>query len=118
MPNLVFVFAGDYVRDDMFIILGVQELGTAAEKHQIDVRDTIIKLLQDNLGLEVLSLGPKIPTDIRINVENPFNPHPDLDKTLERSRLPTSPTRRPVVLQRLKVTRRSLYHWLQRKSNA
>ncbi|GJW26795.1 pentatricopeptide repeat-containing protein [Tanacetum coccineum] len=109
---------GDYVRDDMFIILGVQELGTAAEKHQIDVRDTIIKLLRDNLGLEVLSLGPKIPTDIRINVENPFNPHPDLDKTLERSRLPTSPTRRPAVLQRLKVTRRSLYHWLQRKFNA
>ncbi|PWA64376.1 tetratricopeptide repeat (TPR)-like superfamily protein [Artemisia annua] len=109
---------GDYVRDDMFIILGVQELGTAAEKHQIDVRDTIIKLLRDNLGLEVLTLGPKIPTDIRINVENPFNPHPDLDKTLERSRLPTSPTRRPAVLQRLKVTRRSLYQWLQRKSNA
>ncbi|PWA60729.1 Pentatricopeptide repeat-containing protein [Artemisia annua] len=53
-------------------------------KHYLVV-DTIIKLLQDNLGLEVLSLGPKIPTDIRINVENPFNPHPDLDKTLERS---------------------------------
>nr|XP_043632134.1 pentatricopeptide repeat-containing protein At5g02830, chloroplastic [Erigeron canadensis] len=110
---------GELISDDMFIILGVQEVGAAADKNQFDVKETIIKLLQDTLSLEVLSLGPKIPTDIRINVENPFNPRPDLDETLKRMRSPpTSPTRRPVVLQRLKVTRRSLYQWLQRKSNA
>lgn len=112
----VFV-AGELIRDDMFIILGVQELGAGSDKQQFDVKDTIIKLLRDNLRLEVLSLGPKIPTEIRINVENPFNPDPNLHKTLEKIRSPTSATRRPAVLQRLKVTRRSLYHWLQRKSN-
>lgn len=102
---------GESIRDDMFIVLGIQEVGAAADKHQFDVKDTIIKLLRDDLCLEVLSLGPKIPTEIRINVENPFNPHSNL---LDKK---TSPTRRPAVLQRLKVTRRSLYHWLQRNSN-
>lgn len=108
---------GELISDDLFIILGVLEHGAAADKHQFDVKDTIIKLLRDNLSLEVLSLAPKIPTESRINVENPFNPHPDLDETLKRMRSPTSPSRRPIVLQRLKVTRRSLFHWLQRKSN-
>ncbi|XP_071705828.1 pentatricopeptide repeat-containing protein At5g02830, chloroplastic [Rutidosis leptorrhynchoides] len=103
---------GELISDDMFIILGVHKIG---EDHQFGVKDTIIKLLRDNLNLEVLSLGPKIPTEIRINVENPFNPQPDLDETLENMRS-TSPSRRPVVLQRLKVTRRSLYRWLQKKS--
>lgn len=102
--------SGELVRDDMLIILGVHEVG---DKHEFDVKDTIIKLVRDNLGLEIVSLGPKIPSEIiRINVENPFHPNPDLlllDKTLR------PPNRRPAVFQRLKVTRRSLYHWLQKK---
>ncbi|KAK9061447.1 hypothetical protein SSX86_018628 [Deinandra increscens subsp. villosa] len=106
---------GKLMKDDMFIILGVQEVGTAVDKNEFDVKDAIIKLLKDNLGLEVLSLGPKIPTEIRINVKNPFNSQPDLHETLEGTKSSNSPTRRPAVLHRLKVTRRSLYHWLQKK---
>lgn len=101
---------GELIRDDMLIVLGVHEVDD--DKHQFDVKDTLIKLLRENLSLEVISLGPKIPSEIRINVENPFNPNPDLDKTLETIR---SPNRRPAVFQRLKVTRKSLYHWLQKK---
>ncbi|KAL4576552.1 hypothetical protein LXL04_012648 [Taraxacum kok-saghyz] len=96
---------GELIRDDMFIVLGVHEVG---DKHQFDVKDTINKLLRDNLGLEVVSLGPKTPSEIKINVENPFHPNPDLDGI-------RSPNRRPAVFQRLKVTRKSLYHWLQKK---
>lgn len=103
------------MRDDMFIILGVQEVGTNVDKNEFDVKDAIIKLLKDNLGLEVLSLGPKIPTEIRINVENPFNSQPDIHETIEGTKLSKSPSRRPAVLHRLKVTRRSLYRWLQKK---
>ncbi|KAJ0704674.1 putative tetratricopeptide-like helical domain superfamily [Helianthus annuus] len=106
---------GEFMRDDMFIILGVQEVGTAVDKNEFDVKDAIVKLLKDNLGLEVLSLGPKMPTEIRINVENPFNSQPDLHETLEGTKLSKSSNRRPAVLHRLKVTRRSLYHWLQKK---
>ncbi|KAI3799489.1 hypothetical protein L1987_34787 [Smallanthus sonchifolius] len=107
---------GEFMRDDMLIILGVQEVGTAVDKNEFDVKDAIIKLLKDNLGLEVLSLGPKILTEIRIKVENPFNSQPDLHETLEGTKLSTSPTRRPAaVLHRLKVTRRSLYRWLEKK---
>ncbi|KAL8247403.1 hypothetical protein R6Q59_008619 [Mikania micrantha] len=106
---------GEFMRDDMFIILGVQEVGTSVDKNEFDVKDAIIKLLKDNLGLEVLSLGPKIPNEIRINVENPFNSHPDLHEAIEETKLSKSPSRRPAVLHRLKVTRRSLYHWLQKK---
>ncbi|XP_076945065.1 pentatricopeptide repeat-containing protein At5g02830, chloroplastic-like [Bidens hawaiensis] len=108
---------GQFMRDDVFIILGVQEVGTAVDENEYDVKDAIIKLLKDNLGLEVLSLGPKIPTNIRINVENPFSSQPDLHETLEEAKLSKSPNRRPTVLHRLKVTRRSLNRWLQKKWN-
>ncbi|KAI4319523.1 hypothetical protein MLD38_033110 [Melastoma candidum] len=89
-------FAGNSVKDDILIVLGFSEGGTNSLIRGCDLRDAVIKLLRDDLGLEVLFTGPRF----------------------ERTVLPvesgTSP-RRPAALQRLKLTKESLYKWLGRK---
>ncbi|GAV84190.1 PPR domain-containing protein/PPR_2 domain-containing protein/PPR_3 domain-containing protein [Cephalotus follicularis] len=112
---------GDPVKDDMLIILGVQNEEANPGKHKDNVKDVIVKLLQDELGLAVLLVRPKITFDNKTGLEYPFNTDANLKDVLGRNRLSRellSPTRRPVILQRLKVTRKSLHHWLQRKVSA
>ncbi|KAK2977612.1 hypothetical protein RJ640_007248 [Escallonia rubra] len=103
---------GNPVKDDMLIILGVQEVGASAVQHELNVKDAIIKLLRSDLGLKVLLAGPSMA----IKKENPS--YSNLED-LQGSALPTqleSPTWRPAVLERLKVTRESLSHWLRKRS--
>ncbi|CAK9138344.1 unnamed protein product [Ilex paraguariensis] len=112
---------GDKIKDDMLIILGVQELGAVGAKHESGVKDAIIKLLQDNLGLKVLLKGHKTATERKIHLENPFGSYSDMEEIIGGNELPPqmeSPTRRPAALQRLKVTKESLNHWLQRRWDA
>ncbi|KAK3016654.1 hypothetical protein RJ639_006749 [Escallonia herrerae] len=103
---------GRPVKDDMLIILGVQEVGASAVKHELNVKDAIIKLLRNDLGLKVLLARPSMA----IKRENPS--YSNLED-LRGSALPTqleSPTWRPALLERLKVTGESLSHWLRKRS--
>ncbi|XP_042512454.1 pentatricopeptide repeat-containing protein At5g02830, chloroplastic [Macadamia integrifolia] len=106
---------GNPIKDDMNIILGTKGKGPGTN-HVSEVQDAVIKLLQNELGLEVILEGPRIPIT-RNDFGSPFT----LDMNNENqvnNRLPIDfepMARRPAVLQRLKVTRKSLYHWLQRR---
>ncbi|PKI47877.1 hypothetical protein CRG98_031661 [Punica granatum] len=89
---------GNSVQDDISIILGVSKPNA---NRNPEVKDAVIRLLQDELGLEVLVVGPKLertPASSPIEME--------------------SSTRRPAILQRLKVRKKSLHQWLQRRAFA
>ncbi|XP_073283378.1 pentatricopeptide repeat-containing protein At5g02830, chloroplastic-like isoform X2 [Primulina huaijiensis] len=96
--------AGDSVKDDVLIILGAREL----YQDENGIREAVIRLLHRDLGLQVLSSEVKYQ-----NLRS--------EEVHEGSSLPPaskSPSRRPVALQRLKVSRESLQHWLQRRLDA
>lgn len=92
----------------MFIVLGIID-DAVSNGREIKVQRAISKLLQDELGLEVLQSGLKIaPARDQLSSHNQGS-----------KRVPSEmnyPTRKPlVVVQRLKVTKKSLQQWLQRK---
>lgn len=94
----------------MSIILGVQEVVSSDAKHD-SVKDAIVKLLQDDLGLEVIFAAGRSMS---------LNSDADFKNTITAG-FPTqleSPTRRPADLHRLKVTRKSLYNWLEKRLDA
>ncbi|KAL5716875.1 hypothetical protein ACHQM5_009986 [Ranunculus cassubicifolius] len=80
---------GDGVKDDIIIILGVWK-----DVDKFEVQDAVVKLLQNELGLTVLPPRTEFVQDVRQT---------------------SAPTRRPAILRRLKVTRKSLYEWLKKK---
>ncbi|KAE8099510.1 hypothetical protein FH972_017487 [Carpinus fangiana] len=97
---------GYSVKDDILIVLGIRKVvDTDPRKQNLEVKNAMIKLLRDELGLEVLSAGPR-------------NALHESDLNLEESTELDCSTRRPAVVQRLKVTRKSLHHWLQRRVGA
>ncbi|KAI4341799.1 hypothetical protein MLD38_026480 [Melastoma candidum] len=51
-------FAGNSVKDDIVIVLGFNE-GTKSWIRGCELRDAVIKLLGDDLGLQVLLTGPR-----------------------------------------------------------
>lgn len=111
--------AGNPIKDDMLIILGEPSVGIS--KQESEVKDTITKLLRDDMGLDVLMAGPRVTNDSKTIMENPLDSNSVSGEILGRESLPTeleSSTRRPVMLQRLKVTRKSLRQWLQRRFRA
>ena len=94
----------------MLIILGVGN-EAVQEGQKLEVKEAIIKLLQDELGLEVLQKGLKISPG-REQIGS------DSSGTNELPQKSKYSTRRPmVVIQRLKVTRESLRQWLNRKNS-
>uniref|UniRef100_A0A9I9CG11 PROP1-like PPR domain-containing protein n=1 Tax=Cucumis melo TaxID=3656 RepID=A0A9I9CG11_CUCME len=103
--------AGESVKDDIFIILEVNKVQTDLIRKNFEVRDAITKLLQDELGLEVLPTGPTIPLDKVPNSESSNMSHTKLKGTMGRNKYFT---RKPADVQRLKVTKKSLQDWLQR----
>lgn len=103
-----FVVTGYLLKDDMLIILGVGKVYAVLDEKEQEVKDAITKLLQTELGLEVLSTGLKIAPSQQVDTESVGTN--DFPREVKYS------TRRPVVIQRLKVTKESLQHWLQRKS--
>ncbi|KAI3473247.1 hypothetical protein Pfo_030539 [Paulownia fortunei] len=111
--------AGNSIKDDVLIILGLQELGAHVAKDESGVGEAVIRLLQHDLGLQVFAVGSRTGSDIRRDKGSHIHSIFELEEVLERSGSPQaleSPTRRPIVLQRLKVTRKSLHHWLQRRT--
>lgn len=100
---------GDTLEDDIIIILGARKDAADATNHKFEVQDAVAKLLQDELGLCVLFAGTMISVDRN-----------DLDADLGKKNAfhinVKSSARRPIVLRRLKVTRKSLYQWLQKRA--
>lgn len=81
----------------------------------------MIGLLQHDLGLQVFAAGSRTGNDVTRDKGSPIYSSLNLEEVDEKSSLPQaseSPTRRPIVLQRLKVTRESLHRWLQRRTGS
>lgn len=110
---------GHSVRDDMLIILGVSEKREEAANVISGVKDAAMKLLQDELGLEVLLVEPQVKKDGWVDLQTPGANTVLLEKAGKSSlsSKPLSSTRRPVILQRLKVLRKSLNQWLQKRTD-
>lgn len=104
----------------MLIILVPNKVDANPTKQNSEVKDAITRLLQDELGLEVVLHGPVIGLDKSGHLKNPVDSDPKREETLGRKRIQmlTPSTRRPANLQRLKVTRNSLHCWLQRSAAA
>ena len=102
------------MRDDLLIILEEEPWGCAS-RHETGSTEAIANLLQYDLGLEVLSVGSVDGRNFNGGFDTSFLcPN---SKVLQRRDLPLkleSRSRRPVPLQRLKVTKGSLHHWLQK----
>lgn len=88
---------GNEVNDDVLIILGVSEINAKPTDQRSEVKDAIVKLLKNELGIDVLLIEPRSGTPPRESETS---------------------TRRPVVLQRLKLTRKSLHDWLHGRAVA
>ncbi|KAL1200102.1 Pentatricopeptide repeat-containing protein [Cardamine amara subsp. amara] len=96
---------GDVVIDDVLIILGTSEAKSDSGNPEIAVKEVLVKLLKDELSLVVLPAGQRaIKKDVHyVDDENQYPEHTSAN------------TRRPAILERLIVTKASLYQWLQRK---
>lgn len=102
----------------MVIILGTKEANKVidTDRERIKVSNAMTELLQNELGLEVLFLG----SEVMANNDNERDMGVALDSATELkengglNRIPTE-LRRPAVLEKLKVTKKSLYQWLKRR---
>ncbi|XP_049407680.1 pentatricopeptide repeat-containing protein At5g02830, chloroplastic [Solanum stenotomum] len=113
--------AGDSIKDDVQIFLGVQEVGMRAVRQESVVKEAIIKLLQHDLGLEVISAASRIGNDRNQDGINHPDKHSNMVEHTERVILRAnvhSPTRKPVVLQKMRITKESLQSWLTRRLDA
>nr|AYM00956.1 pentatricopeptide repeat protein [Salvia miltiorrhiza] len=109
--------AGKSITDDLLIVLEQQGHGDRANKDESGVGEAVIRLLQHDLALEVIEAGSRSGSD-RGNKGSPTSSSLmfEVDEKSSLAETSESPTRRPIILQRLKVTRKSLHHWLQRKT--
>lgn len=109
---------GYSVKEDMWITLDVSKVDPAS-KRDSEMKNAIIELLRNELGLEVLVAVPGHLDDIKTDSKSSLDPGPDLVVRLARNNKMASSTRRPIVVtQRLKVRRKSLHEWLQRRVGA
>ncbi|CAB86037.1 putative protein [Arabidopsis thaliana] len=99
---------GDVVIDDVLIIIGTDEANTVSGKQEITVQEALVKLLRDELSLVVLPAGQR-------NIIQDAHCVDDADQENTKSFVSISSTRRPAILERLMVTKASLYQWLQRR---
>ncbi|XP_021730664.1 pentatricopeptide repeat-containing protein At5g02830, chloroplastic-like isoform X2 [Chenopodium quinoa] len=107
--------SGCSVKDDLTVIIGITKVGLRCM-----VRDAIENLLKKELGLEVIAEDPSATVDRTPDKEGASNLGSN-SRGAKMSDLPNSldtSARRPAVLQRLLVPRKSLNHWLQRRSDA
>ncbi|GAU35342.1 hypothetical protein TSUD_337340 [Trifolium subterraneum] len=80
----------------------------------------MMKLLRNELGLEVFPARTGFAPSDTPELQTPKLSHLSIEALPEENALTTTTgfhTRRPAVLQRLKVTKKSLHRWLQRKGS-
>lgn len=114
LKSILDLIAGIPVKDDMLIILGRNKVGVNPAKNEdLEVKDAITELLQSDLGINVSLDRPTIALD------KPLDSDPKSEEILGRLHMKfRSSPRRPAILQRLKVTKKSLQCWLQRRTGA
>lgn len=113
--------AGDSIKDDVQIFLGVQEVGIRAVRQESVVKEAVIKLLEHDLGLEVILAAPRVGNERNQDGINHLHKHSNMEENAERVLLRAnvrSPTRKPVVLQKMRITKESLQCWLTRRLDA
>ncbi|XP_057438370.1 pentatricopeptide repeat-containing protein At5g02830, chloroplastic isoform X2 [Lotus japonicus] len=111
---------GHSVNDDILIIIGATKADGSPAKELLEVQGTIIKLLRNELGLEVLPARTRFAPSDTPKFESPNLSNLSIEALPGEKALATTmgyQTRRPAVLQRLKVTKKSLFSWLQRKTS-
>lgn len=115
------VISGLPPKDDLLIILGpYNDKANQATNNYSEVKHVITKLLQDDLGLEVLTDTP-IAHDKGVHLENLLHSDSNLEANIGSRELQIelkSSARRPAILQRLMITKKSLHHWLHRRLGA
>ncbi|KAK6942870.1 Pentatricopeptide repeat [Dillenia turbinata] len=110
--------SGLRIKDDMLIILGVERVGQDTIRHEVEVKDAIIKLLQNELGLEATLARPRAAHGNFTQLGTSLYPDASTEEILARKDIREEiefSTRRPASVQRLKVTKKSLYEWLRRR---
>ncbi|KHN02376.1 Pentatricopeptide repeat-containing protein, chloroplastic [Glycine soja] len=105
---------GHSVNDDILIIIGATKVDENPSKHILEVQEAIIKLLRNELGLEVFPAKTRLALSDTANLEYPNFSNLSIEAQPGENALGFQ-TRRPGVLVRLKVTKKSLYRWLHRK---
>lgn len=93
------------VREDMIIISGVQKEALDMDDHEDQVQLAIVKVLRDELGLEVTTGYGGVGHSAAVQNIEPQNDHMHV-------------ARRPQSLGVLKVSRRSLCNWLRKREGA
>ncbi|KAK7337019.1 hypothetical protein VNO77_17576 [Canavalia gladiata] len=109
---------GHSVNDDILIIIGATKADENPSEQMLEVQEAIIKLLRNELGLEVLPARTRFALSDTAKLESPNISNLNVEAPTIENALPTKmvfQTRRPADLQRLKVTKKSLYTWLHRK---
>lgn len=119
MFSLNIYVAGRTVHDDISIILGAgaQDAEAAINDNGSELKLAVIKLLHHELGLEVRSDDhPQVKVDKRFDKQKSFSgSDPSWEDNCPAEFI--SSARRPVNMERLKVTRISLRRWLQRTAS-
>ena len=105
---------GHLVNNDILIIIGASKAHEAPAKHILEVTDAIMKLLRGELGLEVLPAKTRFALNDTAKLENHVISSLNLEALPGSNKMQTV-TRRPAVLQRLKVSKKSIHNWLRRK---
>ncbi|KAK7245191.1 hypothetical protein RIF29_40026 [Crotalaria pallida] len=104
--------------DDILIIIGATKVDETPAKHISEVEEAIVKLLQNELGLEVHPARTRFAPSDTTKLEKHNLSNLSIEALPGENASPTRMgfhTRRPAVLHRLKVTKKSLYRWLHRK---
>ncbi|KAK7285109.1 hypothetical protein RJT34_19868 [Clitoria ternatea] len=108
---------GHSVNDDILIIIGATKVDENPPKHILEVQEAIIKLLRNELGLEVFPARTKFALSETAKLDHPNISNLNIEALPGEHALATTTgfqTRRPAILVRLKVTKKSLYSWLHR----
>ncbi|XP_047162789.1 pentatricopeptide repeat-containing protein At5g02830, chloroplastic isoform X1 [Vigna umbellata] len=109
---------GHSINDDILIVIGATKVDENPNKRILEVQEAIIKLLRNELGLEVFSARTRLALSDTPKLKHPNFANLKIGALPGEDALPTLTgfqTRRPAILVRLKVTRKSLYSWLHRK---
>ncbi|MED6211105.1 hypothetical protein PIB30_070353 [Stylosanthes scabra] len=106
--------SGHSVNDDILIIIGATKADETPSQYILEVQEAMIKLLQNELGLEIFQAKTRFALSDTSKLEIPNLTSLSIE-ALPGEKALTTVTRRPAVLHRLKVTKKSLYGWLHRK---
>ncbi|KAH9623192.1 hypothetical protein KSS87_001357 [Heliosperma pusillum] len=98
------------VQDDLVVILGTQKMND-----ECTVKDAITKLLEKELGLEVLPANSSSTFIPKMSNSEDSDSESMLENKEVRTTSLDIPARRPAVLQRLVISKKSLNYWLTRK---